>query len=146
MYDSILSFDNNLVFPDGSHISIYNKQFKWSKDDISELMWNAMTYERTRSYYIFLHNPDQKYDSEYEFRLVTDEWQKDKVLETLRGLSDVSFDSVRGLFAKLSESVNSVSRVATGAFGNHLVTHGTYTTELLKQYGLLNTGKEKQYD
>lgn len=138
MYDAILECKNRIELSN-SWISIYQKVYKWAKDgSISEKEFESLEYKPTREYQMFLHNNEQALDIEYDFRLIVDKWQLDYITNLLQMNKYLKYDKVRDWFAKLSEEVHSLYKVATGMYGRHISYHGTRTTELMKQYHVFN--------
>lgn len=140
MYDAVLHYCDRLEFTDQSWISIYQKMYKYVADnEMSATEFTNLEYTGTKSYTIFLHNPEQRYDSDYDFKLIVDKWQLDHIINILKTYRDVSYNSIRGWFAELSEEVHSLNKgVAGPLFNRRVVYSGIRTTELMIQYHVFN--------
>lgn len=138
MYDTILQYKDRIELSN-SWISIYQKVYKWVEDgSISDEEFKSLEYKPTREYRMFLHNIEQSFDDEYDFRLIVDKWQLDYIINLLQIHKDLKYNKVRDWFVKLSDEVHSFYATCIGPFGKHLAYHGTRTTELMKQYHVFN--------
>lgn len=138
-YNKQLDYRERITLSDDSHISIYQKVFKWSENKEE---FESMNYKGTKEYKLFLYNPSQRYDCDFDFELIVDLWQLEYIKTYIESHELNDYESIKEWFKNLSSEVHSLYTTQTGPFGNRLVYMGKRTTDLMKQYHVFNKEEE----